>query len=70
MKYTFFSRKLLLTLNLKVRIRLSLAHALSQVLFMCSVQEQLLERTTHVFMVCNFIYHCIVHEEGRVNNWV
>ena len=28
------------------------------------------ENKTQVFMVCGFIYHCIVHEEGRVNNWV
>ena len=28
------------------------------------------ENKTQVVMVCGFIYHCIVHEEGRVNNWV
>ena len=28
------------------------------------------ENKTQVFMVCGFIYHCIVHVERRVNNWV
>ena len=28
------------------------------------------ENRTQVFMVCGFIYHCIMHEEGRVKNLV
>ena len=28
------------------------------------------ENETQVFMVCGFIYHCILHEEGRVTNSV
>ena len=45
MKYILhFSRDLLLTLNFSVCMILSLAHALSQMLLICSVQEQLLER--------------------------
>ena len=28
------------------------------------------ENKTQVFMVCGLIYHRIVHEEGRMNNWV
>ena len=70
MKYTF-SRDLLGSMNKSVRIRLSLTHALSQVLLICFVQKQLLERIRAkcLWFVVSF-YHCIVHEEGRVNNWI
>ena len=63
MKYTLFPEIFLITLYLRVRIRLNLVH----VLLMCSVQGQLLERirpSNCLWIVVPFIIVLCIKKEG------